>query len=77
MNPIRILIVEDDADIGDLLQATLTVADNVGKCPACGDTVNPGGNPYFSVGGNEMPDGSDCPDCSGTGIVIKDGTYAN
>ena len=38
------------------------------KCPGCGDTVNPGGNPYFSVGGNEMPDGSDCPDCQGTGL---------
>jgi len=38
------------------------------KCPACGDTMNPGGNPYFSIGGNEMPDGSDCPDCQGTGL---------
>ena len=38
-----------------------------GPCPACGDTVDPGGNPYFSIGGNEMPDGSDCPDCHGTG----------
>lgn len=36
-------------------------------CPACGETLNPGGNPYFSFDPLAMPDGSDCPDCAGTG----------
>ena len=54
-----------------LFQATEALEpDNWAKCPACGETMNPGGNPYFSIGGNEMPDGSDCPDCDGAGIVL-------
>jgi len=36
-------------------------------CRACGDTLNPGGNPYFSFDPLATPDGSDCPDCNGTG----------
>ena len=56
-----------------MFQATLTLEpDNWDECPACGDTINPGGNPYFSIGGNEMPDGSDCPDCNGTGYLLTE-----